>query len=585
MSEFVVYTGPNANHDLETQRKIRSQAMRDFRRRQRSDKVITCLAQKSNHGRHIDMTKEKNRSERVLPRATLPTDKVKQPHAISGSSARDDWDFNNGDNMPLPTRPGHDSSAAFQTFRCRQDCSLQTVARDNTPWFDTTETQNIENPMPVFQYTTDPAMLSSIPLCRIPSPALRDTREEIAMQYFHDVVAKDVSGIVAVGFWERLVPQMCQLEDAARQAAIALSQAHSEQMERSLSLQNQPQGHSQSLSNLEAGIKASKALRNYIESSQSPSHELVLTCSIMLYTLESMLGRESSAALHLENGLKMFKAWQEGRKQTGSHGNETSHSLSTAFSRLDLSATIADDNRIPVFEYDDGNLPMLLREEDLVPHMSLTSSHDAHHQLMRIGTPAWAFLIQNQRWRQTQARFVPQKILEEQRMHRSRYRAWSIAMDMYESDRLYQSEPNRLASQQSRRAETMSLLATRMHHWCAKRMLEEFARSENDANVWDRSPHKALRYAKAIMGYTEEVKAENGNRGRTSFSPEIGICGILLCLAHRTALPRIREEALVLAQRFDRKEGARDLCGAFVAWTRLREPRPTFTFMMGEPGH
>lgn len=445
--------------------------------------------------------------------------------------------------------------------------------------------------MPAYQYTADPALFSSLPLCRIPPPALRDTREENALQYFHSVVAKDVSGVFAVGFWEHLVPQMCQLEDAARQAAIALSQAHLEQTERSLSEQNSPQGHSQLLSSLESGIKASTALRIYIENSQSPSHELVLTCSIMLCTLESMLGRESSAALHLENGLKMFKTWQEGRKQRGSHVNDTSHSLSKVFSRLDLSATIADDSRMPNFEYDDGNFPLHIhREEDLVPHITLTSSHEAHHQLMRIGTPAWAFLIRNQQWRRTNARFVPPEILEEQRIHRTRYRAWSIAMDMYESDRSLCHNAAGSAGAESqtsrRRAETMSLLATRMHHWCAKRMLEEFAPTSPATNVWDRSPHKPLRYARAIMNYTEEVKAENGHRrGHASFSPEIGVSGILLCLAHRTALPRIRAQALELALRFDRKEGARDLCGAFVAWTRLREPRPGFTFMMGESGH
>jgi hypothetical protein len=105
------------------------------------------------------------------------------------------------------------------------------------------------------------------------------------------------------------------------------------------------------LSNLESEIKASNALRKYMEKPTTPSHELVLTCSVMLYTLESILGRETSASLHLENGLRMFKAWQERRKHYGSRASETFDSLSTAFARLDLSATIADDRRLPIFEY------------------------------------------------------------------------------------------------------------------------------------------------------------------------------------------------------------------------------------------
>jgi hypothetical protein len=618
MREFVLYTGPDAGHDVHTRKKVRSQAMRDFRRRQRNENLIAFRARGINH-EHSDGRAKQNASQ-IEWRTISESEK---PDLATRSSTDDTWALTTGDITLLPELPPHSSptvaSSADPTFHAlvdydrngpystlpsntgelpaaqrsargqqlcpnylshNDDCSIFTLPRLLT----IQSIQESEKSTPSCDNTTSLG-ITNTPLYSMSSLASCDSTEQSALQYFQCVVAKDVSGIVAVGFWEHLVPRMCRMEDAARQAAIALSQVHLMQTTGgSFSSQASSHGRLGLLSNLESEIKASNALRKYMEKSTTPSHELVLTCSVMLYTLESILGRETSASLHLENGLRMFKAWQERRKHYGSRASETFDSLSTAFARLDLSATIADDRRLPIFEYDDGLFPMM-SDQTLAPQMSFTSSHEAHHQLMRIGTPAWAFMMRNQHWRNIYARFVPKELIEEQRMHMSRYSTWSMIMDMYETDRMCYGAANGRTSEHDRRAEVMSLLATRMHHWCAKRLLEESIRNEQDICVWDRSPQKLLRYAKAILGYTEEVRAEKGYQGQTSFSPEIGISGILLCLAHRTALPHIRSEALELAQRFDRKEGARDLCGAFTAWTQLPYPRPEFTFMMGQPGH
>jgi hypothetical protein len=617
MREFVLYTGPDAGHDVHTRKKVRSQAMRDFRRRQRIENIVAYRAQ-GMINEHCDGTAKQNthQGERraisemewscLVPLSpttdtwALTGDNTLLPELPPRSSSTvassdiptfltlADYDFNVPDSTPASSTG--EPLAAQPSAQGQQLCSKCLSHNDDYSIFTLPKSlaiqdiQESEKSTPSCNSTTSLGMANT-PLYSMSSLASCDAIEQRALQYFQCVVAKDVSGIVAVGFWEYLVPRMCQMEDAARQAAIALSQVHLMQTTgRSFSSHTSSHGRLGLLSNLESEIKASNALRTYIEKSTSPSHELVLTCSVMLYTLESILGRENSARLHLENGLRMFRAWQEKRKHSGTKGSETSDSLSTAFARLDLSATIADSDRLPIFEYEDGLFPMM-SDQTLAPQMSFTSSHEAHHQLMRIGTPAWDFMMRNQHWRNVHALFVPKELIEEQRMHMSRYSAWSMIMDMYEADRMCYGAANGRTSEHDRRAEVMSLLATRMHHWCAKRLLEESIRNEQDICVWDRSPQKLLRYAKAILGYTEEVRAEKGHQGQTSFSPEIGISGILLCLAHRTALPHIRSEALELAQRFDRKEGARDLCGAFTAWTQSPSPRPEFTFMMGQPGH
>lgn len=299
-------------------------------------------------------------------------------------------------------------------------------------------------------------------------------------------------------------------------------------------------------------LRANQALRTYLEGNKSPSHELVLTCNVISCAIESMLGRETDVNILLENGLKMFKSWQKERKQTGAKSNEMYESLEAAFARLDLSATIADHSRMPLFEYDDGFNPS--SHDECVHHMSITDANDAHHKLLRIATPAWAFIVRNQEWRLEPARCVPPRIIEEQLLHQRRYSAWSTAMGMFECDR--QSQPDFPVTESDRCAEAFSLLATRIHHWCAKRMLEESIPRDDDVCIWDLNPLKAFRYAKAIVAYMDEIRRISGNLGHTSFGPELGI-----------------------------EEGARDLRGAFESWLQLPHPRPTFTIMLGEAGH
>ncbi|GAB7322606.1 hypothetical protein MBLNU13_g03519t1 [Cladosporium sp. NU13] len=433
--------------------------------------------------------------------------------------------------------------------------------------------------VPEYHYIKLPDAIEK-PMYSISSLSSRDPREQMALQYFQNIVAKDVSGSTPLMFWEHLVPQMCEMEDTARQVAIALSQVHREQVSVILSSQhNSSQSNFGSVSSAELELKASRALRKYIEICPSPSYELVLTCSIMLYTIETIFGREKSAILHLENGLKMFKAWQRARKQVNPRGSNTAfHSLSIALARLDMSLTIANDKRIPVFEHDD-RFPETTCIETLLAGLEFTSPHDAHYNLIRILTPTSVFVIKYRQWHGKYARDIPSHVVEEQRMRLMQFRAWDIAMELYESD---WRDCNTTSD---RRAEAMSLLATRMVHWSAEKVLEECVRADDDVSPWDRTPPKLLIYTSELLDLRDQARLADGHLGHTSFSPQVAECGFLLMLAHRTAFPHIRAEALRIAQRFARKEGVRDLCGAFIEWTHLPVPRPPFPFLLGTPGH
>jgi hypothetical protein len=350
------------------------------------------------------------------------------------------------------------------------------------------------------------------PTYSVSSPSSRDPVEQMALQYFRAVVAKDVSGIISMGFWENMVPQMCQMEDTARWIAVALSQAHLERATMRVSHgQNSLQSNSGSTLSTESELKASRALRKYIETSPSPSYELVLTCSIIFHTLESMFGRETSAILHLENALKMFKAWQVSRKQMKLRGNDSAmRSLSTVLARLDVSLTIESGNRIPVFEHDD-TFPAICSDEALIQNLRFTNARDAHYQLTRISTPAAAFAVQNHRWHGKNARSVPSHIMEVQQVFRRQFRAWDMAREIYESARSCYSRAC------DRRAETMSLLATRIVHWCGRNVLEEFVRDDDAVRPWDRTPQKLLTFASDLINHMEEARLAGGHSSHNSF--------------------------------------------------------------------
>lgn len=543
MIEFVSFAGPHVEQDLETRRRIRSRAMRDYRHRQRQSRIA-----------NLDCDIEPGQKKTCKPDQTKSVSKTQQ-----GSSAC----------LQRRTSRSHAHENSMETTSKLTGSAIEHLDK-------------VADSRLVLHQTSRaiPYSISSLPHI--------DTLERYDMHYFHHVVMKDIAGLVCVGFWDEFMPRLCHSEDVARQAIVALSRTHAD-LAYNGSLRHPPSSRDRLSSSQTSAsyLKASKALRTHIEESSSPSYELVLTCSIIFHALELLQGSEENAACHLENGLAMFKAWKRQRDRASMKKEEGFDEIATVLARLDLSATIADDNRVPVFEYDHDEF-LASSVTDLNAQTRLTSAHDAHYQLMKVGTPAWAFLVRNRHWRDVPIELVPDRVIQERGLYLLEYRAWSVAADRLEWDMSTRSQDESADAdvwERNQRVSKVSLIATRMHHWCSKRMLEEGLQDEQGLRPFERNPHKVLRYARAIIEHTKAEEAETDMSRRMSFSPEIGICGILFLLAHRTTSPSIRGEALDLARHFNRLEGARDLISAFQRWTLLPVPKPTFPYMLGEPGH
>lgn len=523
MVEFVSFTGPNVGQDLETRKRVRSQAMRAYRKRQRESKTA-----------EPDSPDEAEQEKGLVLHWKNCTAEA--------------WE-SLGARHQLKTSPSHDHNSSSTELAVRAS------------------------------HNVIPYGISSLPQL--------DTLERYDLDYFHSVVMKDIAGLVYVGFWDDFLPRLCQSERVVRQAVVALSRTHAD-LAYSGRLRHPPtlRDKLSSSQSSASSLKASKALRTYIEESIAPSYELVLTCNIIFHALEILQGAEENALCHLKNGIAMFKAWKRQRERSLPGSDDGFDEIGTVLGRLDLSATIADDNRIPTFEFDPNKVssPSFTT---FPPRTRLTSVRDAHYELMTIATPAWAFLIRNKCWRDVPIDLVPGNVVKEQRQFLLKYHAWTVAADQLEREMSIRTRDESLSAdtwEREQQAAKVSLLATWIHHWCSKRMLQEALQDPAYMRPFDRNPRQVLRYAQSIIEYTDAAEDVTETCRRMSFSPEFGICGILFLLAHRTTDPSLRAEALHLARYFNRLEGARDLISAFERWTLLPDPKSGFPYMFGEPG-
>lgn len=87
-----------------------------------------------------------------------------------------------------------------------------------------------------------------------------------------------------------------------------------------------------------------------------PSYEIVVTCSIIFHAVKLLQSAEENALCHLNNGLAIFNAWKQQREGDSLDSDKPFDQIATVLGRLDLSATIADKDRIPVSEHNRDEL-------------------------------------------------------------------------------------------------------------------------------------------------------------------------------------------------------------------------------------
>ncbi|KAF2149276.1 hypothetical protein K461DRAFT_43879 [Myriangium duriaei CBS 260.36] len=642
MHEFLFVDGPTAGQDPELRRTVRSHATRHVRRRQREARESRREINKATRekqqtgtrkatgrkswvgGTHITSSPSQRRlqcSELVSVStagppewATAACSSVFRTDRL-GNDTRSIWSrlvvddskysqdsvdtsqkWSNRSDRPLSrTRPSFADSTSQKPVDVGKEQTSDTDSQITSlrPSAVLAEKEAITStPLPRTYGSSGIAVSDSLRTCVLyeqPSHAFGCETDRNALQYFYSHAARDISGVIVIGFWDRVVLQTTYVEPAVRQAVVALSQAHTEHTlmkessTRAVSHRQHPTS-SNSLKSLKSYLIASEALRAYVEQSADPMHEIVLVCNIIFHTLAVLRGDEADARSHLDCGLSIFRTWQATKKRPSTGRGECYDYIATMLARFDLSATIADERRVPQFVYDEGEFPSSLNAVD-APLMEFTSAHDAHYQLLRVGTAAWTFVVSNQQYRDIAIEDVPGDVKFQKRLHTNRYRAWSKSMEAFEWKLLYGTDTPKEHGF-DRTAQIVSTLATRMHYWCGKRILLECLQDEDSVGIWDRRPEKLLRYAETIIELTTKANHDLGIQQQDKgFSPELGVCSIPMALAHRTSQPRIRSQAIQVSRKFGRSEGMQNFCAGFEAWAQLPSPKPPFMFMLGRPGH
>lgn len=414
----------------------------------------------------------------------------------------------------------------------------------------------------------------------IPFYAPGGPTERKALHYFFSYASWDVSGLTAVGFWDRLVPCMCQRESVVRNSVIAFSLAHYTHAIAGKPAVMGRLGRKPDHDIITSYLKASKALRRYIEREKAPSRIVVLACCIIFHTIEALLGQPRNAMVHLTKSLDILRTWQAYRQERNVVDLEFSeyvNDLLPVLARLDLSATITHVGRLPELSSvvaDEHENPVSPRS--LTTGLPFQSALDAHNRLLRYSLPFWKYLAGNLRFRDVDMKTVPSTVLEQRSRLQLACGEWQELMGKYELEHpdMTQDRPTRL-----------SMLVSKAHNIVSTKLLGESLPDRKSTDLWAEDQEELLRVCEEVLRLREAEKQAQGFDKYGSFSPEVGIVGVSLLLAHRTSSPLVRQRAVELAIKHNRHEGVSDLCEEFLAWVSLPAPRPHLVLLYSGPGH
>ncbi|EXJ61452.1 uncharacterized protein A1O5_11768 [Cladophialophora psammophila CBS 110553] len=190
-----------------------------------------------------------------------------------------------------------------------------------------------------------PQNLSSISSYSIPFKVPGSQADRQLLHYYCCQAAWNLSSYADPTLWTELILQRSQDQPVIRSGLVALSSLHKDYVSGSFSVN----GKDKLSSNVEAMTLVSKCygqLKNYLARSDA-SPEVALICSVIFYSLESLLGDTRQAISHLDSGLRLLKRTQSEAKRPA---DQLLVHLTSLFERLDIQASSYDDLRLPVLE-------------------------------------------------------------------------------------------------------------------------------------------------------------------------------------------------------------------------------------------
>ncbi|OAP62014.1 hypothetical protein AYL99_04217 [Fonsecaea erecta] len=186
---------------------------------------------------------------------------------------------------------------------------------------------------------------SSIASYHIPFKVPGSQADRQLLHYYCSQAAWNLSSYADPTLWTELILQRCQDQPVIRNGLVALSFLHKNFVSGSLT-ESRKAKPSLNVETMTMVSKCYGQLKNYLARSEALP-DVALVCSVIFYSLESLLGDIRQAISHLDSGLRLLKRTKSEAKWAT---EPLLVHLTHLFERLDVQASCYDDLRIPVLE-------------------------------------------------------------------------------------------------------------------------------------------------------------------------------------------------------------------------------------------
>ncbi|KAF3400057.1 hypothetical protein F1880_008291 [Penicillium rolfsii] len=227
---------------------------------------------------------------------------------------------------------------------------------------------------PGYRLEVRPKIDNEIKIYNLPFKVPGSKADRELLHFYCCETSESLSRFSATTLWTHLVLQQSQHQPVIRHALVALSSLYRDYLQvGSRQLKTSPQ-------HIQLITRSHKQLSTHLVFEEASS-ETALICSIIFYTFECLIGDTQQAMWHLNQGLRLLsRLWSSiPRDETDPDG--INRQLRTAFSRLDIHASIFFMERTPILELVS---PEQMSEQAHVVPEWLASLSDAEDALLAL---------------------------------------------------------------------------------------------------------------------------------------------------------------------------------------------------------
>jgi len=387
----------------------------------------------------------------------------------------------------------------------------------------------------------------------IPFKVPGDQRSRKALHHFCTQTALDLSGNSFTEFWQTFVLQRCQHEAVVRQAVVALSSLHFDYIVAD-EVANTGTLTAPVSASLQQYDKAVYKLRKYIDSTEHPSHAVVLICCVCFISLELLRGGVTAAASHLQSGMSILRVWE---KEVSDEACEADFAtLTEMFGVLDIQACMFDDTRPPAMRAPSSPETSNLSGGGYSYPKRFCSISEAQAAVRDALGENLAYFIDNTPYNivnyvpypMRPQLSVPNTALRAKRRMESLLSSWEDALDAFVVE---EGESCARKSELEKRRFEAAIAEMRLRHRVLCLLVARSlggAPSEGSPN-WSSRGESFDAHAEQLLAWARcaaDFQARPQGTTRRCFSVSIGIMTPLFLLALETAHSSIREQAVAL---------------------------------------